>query len=49
MFVSVSGIAYENFRKEPGMLAGLTHYYWGDGKEIDEGMLYGLVCFWEKS
>ena len=43
MFVSVSGRAYESSRKEPKTLAGLTHYYWGNGKEIGAGMMYGLM------
>ncbi|WP_157831495.1 hypothetical protein [Confluentibacter flavum] len=43
MFVSVSGRAYEGNRKGPRSLRGLTEYYWGNGKEIGAGMMYGLM------
>jgi len=45
MFVSVSGRAYEGNRKGgPGStLGGLTGYFWGDGKEIGPGMMYGMM------
>ena len=45
MFVSVSGRAYTGNRKGgPGAtLGGLTRYFWGDGKEINRGMMYGMM------
>ena len=43
MFVSVSGRAYEGNRKGPRTLRGLTQYYWGNGKRIGAGMIYGLM------
>ena len=43
MFVSVSGRAYEGSRKGPRTLGGLTQYYWGNGREIGAGMMYGLM------
>jgi len=43
MFVSVSGRAYEGSRKEPKTLAGLTQYYWGNGKKMGAGLLFGLT------
>ncbi|HSO88649.1 MAG TPA: hypothetical protein VLQ91_19000 [Draconibacterium sp.] len=45
MFVSVSGRAYEANRKGgPGStLGGLTHYFWGDGKQIGPGLMYGMM------
>lgn len=45
MFISVSGRAYERNRKGgvKSTLGGLTQYYWGDAKEIDAGMMYGLM------
>jgi hypothetical protein len=45
MFVSVSGRAYEGNRKGgPGAtLGGLTKYFWGDGKELGAGMMYGMM------
>jgi hypothetical protein len=45
MFISASGRAYEGNRKGgPGAnLSGLTDYYWGNGKEIGPGMLYGMM------
>jgi len=45
MFVNVSGRAYEGNRKGgPGStLGGLTKYFWGDGKKIGAGMMYGMM------
>jgi hypothetical protein len=45
MFVSVSGRAYERNRKGgPGStLGGLTNYFWGDGNQIDAGLMYGMM------
>lgn len=43
MFVSTSGRAYENNRKGPRNLVGLTEYYWGNGKEINANIVYGLM------
>ncbi|MCG6188608.1 hypothetical protein [Maribellus maritimus] len=45
MFVSVSGRAYKNNRTGgPGSTLGrLTNYFWGDGKEIGPGMMYGMM------
>ncbi|MCF7975611.1 MAG: hypothetical protein K9N55_17475 [Phycisphaerae bacterium] len=45
MFVSVSGRAYEGNRKGgPGAtLGGLTEYYWGSGKRIGPGLMYGMM------
>jgi hypothetical protein len=45
MFVSVSGRAYAGNRKGgPGStLGGLTNYFWGDGKQIGAGMMYGMM------
>lgn len=45
MFVSVSGRAYEGNRKggSGSTLGGITQYFWGDGKEIDDGMMYGMM------
>jgi len=45
MFVSVSGRAYEGNRKggAGSTLGGLTQYYWGDGKELGAGMMYGMM------
>ncbi len=45
MFISVSGRAYEGNRKGgPGAtLGGLTNYLWGNGKEINAGMMYGMM------
>jgi len=45
MFVSVSGRAYVGNRKGgPGAtLGGLTNYYWGDGKPIGDGLMYGMM------
>lgn len=45
MFTSVSGRAYKNNRIG-GNASGfddLTNYYWGDGKEIGPGIMYGLM------
>ena len=45
MFISVSGRAYENNRKggPDADFGGLTNYYWGDGKEIGPGIMYGMM------
>jgi hypothetical protein len=45
IFISVSGRAYENNRKggPEATLGGLTQYYWGNGKKIKAGMMYGLM------
>jgi len=45
MFVSTSGRAYTGNRKggSEATLGGLTNYYWGDGKEINPGMMYGMI------
>jgi hypothetical protein len=45
MFVSASGRAYERNRKGgPGSSIGrLIRYYWGDGKELGPGMMYGMM------
>lgn len=45
IFVSVSGRAYTGNRKGgPGStLGGLTNYFWGDGKQINRGMMYGMM------
>jgi len=45
MFVSVSGRAYVGNRKGgPGAtLGGLTNYFWGDGKQIGPGLMYGMM------
>ncbi|MFC2090555.1 hypothetical protein ACFLT1_07225 [Bacteroidota bacterium] len=45
MFISVSGRAYQNNRtgQEDKDFSGLTSYYWGDGKEIGPGIIYGIM------
>ena len=45
MFISVSGRAYENNRKggNSATFNGLTEYYWGNGKKIEPGLMYGLM------
>lgn len=45
MFVSASNRAYTHNRiGGPGAaLGGLTRYFWGDGKEIGPGMMYGMM------
>jgi len=45
MFVSVSGRAYEGNRKggARSTLGGLTNYFWGDGKKLGAGMMYGMM------
>ena len=45
MFVSVSGRAYEGNRKggPDATLGGLTRYFWGDGKKLGAGMMYGMM------
>ncbi len=44
-FVTASGRAYEGNRKGgPGAtLGGLTNYFWGDGKQINPGLMYGMM------
>jgi hypothetical protein len=44
-FVTASGRAYEGNRKGgPGAnLGGLTNYFWGDGKQIGPGLMYGMM------
>jgi hypothetical protein len=44
-FVAASGRAYEGNRKGgPGAtLGGLTNFYWGDGKQINPGLMYGMM------
>ena len=45
MFVSASGRAYVGNRKggSGATLGGLTDYYWGSGKEIGAGLMYGMM------
>lgn len=45
MFVTASGRAYEPNRKGGPYetLGGITNYYWGDGKPIGAGMMYGMM------
>jgi hypothetical protein len=45
MFVTASGRAYSGNRKGgPGAnLGGITNYYWGEGKKIGPGMMYGMM------
>ena len=45
MFVSVSGRAYEGNRigGPESTMGGLTRYFWGDGKELGAGMMYGMM------
>jgi len=45
LFVSVSGRAYQNNRTGvvDGDFGGVTNYFWGNGKEIEPGIMYGLV------
>ena len=45
LFISVSGRAYKNDRTGlvDGDFGGVTNYYWGDGKEIEPGIMYGLM------
>ena len=45
MFISATGRAYARGRQggPDADLGGLTRYYWGDGKEIKPGMMYGLM------
>jgi len=45
MFVSVSGRAYTGNRKGgPGAtLGGLADYFWGSGKKINPGLMYGMM------
>jgi len=44
-FITLSGRAYEGNRKggSSATLGGLTHYYWGDGKQIGPGLMYGMM------
>jgi len=41
LFVSTSGRAYESHRKK-GSMSSITNYYWGDGRRLGPGMVYGL-------
>jgi hypothetical protein len=45
LFISVSGRAYEKNRTgvEDGDFGGLTRYFWGDGKKIGPGIMYGIM------
>lgn len=45
MFVSTSGRAYKNNRTGGlgSTLGGVTTYFWGNGKEIGAGMMYGIM------
>ncbi|HEC45142.1 MAG TPA: hypothetical protein ENI20_20240 [Bacteroides sp.] len=45
MFITASGRAYKGNRTGSGSsdLGGLTRFYWGDGKEIGPGMMYGMM------
>lgn len=45
LFISVSGRAYQKNRTgmEDGDFGGVTNYFWGDGKEIGPGIMYGLM------
>jgi len=45
MFISVSGRAYQSNRTGVGSkgFAGLPSYFWGDGKEIGPGIMYGMM------
>jgi hypothetical protein len=45
LFVSVSGRAYQNNRTGviDGDFGGVTNYFWGNGKEIEPGIMYGLM------
>lgn len=45
MFVTASGRAYQSNRKggPRETLSGITNYYWGDGKPIKAGMMYGMM------
>lgn len=45
MFISVSGRAYQRNRtgEDDKDFSGLTNYYWGDGKEIGHGIIYGMM------
>jgi hypothetical protein len=45
MLASSSGRAYEKNRKggPKKSLSGLTEYYWGSGKKIKKGMMYGMM------
>lgn len=45
IFISVSGRAYEGNRKggSYATLGGLTDYYWGSGRKIGSGLMYGMM------
>ncbi|WP_025764156.1 hypothetical protein [Dyadobacter tibetensis] len=45
MFISASGRAYERNRKggKDANLSNVTQYFWGDGRKLDAGMMYGLM------
>jgi len=44
-FISTSGRAYQRNRTglEDADFGGLTSYFWGDGKDIGPGMMYGMM------
>lgn len=45
MFISASGRAYQGNRKggSGATLGGITDYYWGSGKKIKPGIMYGMM------
>ncbi|MEQ6119420.1 hypothetical protein [Reichenbachiella sp. MALMAid0571] len=46
MFISVSGRAYERNRKGTNSAAsfgGIPEYYWGSGKKMNPGLMYGMM------
>lgn len=45
LFISVSGRAYQKNRTgvKDGDFGGVTNYFWGDGSEIEPGIMYGLM------
>lgn len=45
MFITTSGRAYSGNRKggSGANLGGMTRYYWGDGKQRGQGMMYGMM------
>lgn len=45
LFMSASGRAYTGNRKGGNGLSfgGLTNYYWGNGKKIKSGLMYGMM------
>lgn len=44
-FSSVSGRAYQRNRmgREAAGFSGLTEHFWGDGREVEPGMIYGMM------